>query len=347
MTATAGTSTDPAFLLPPVVSDETGNVRTAGFEFEFAGLDLQRAAQLVQQVFDGRHEIDSTFVHRVAGTRYGDFSIEIDTSLLKDKRYESAMRAVGLDPGKLDQGWVRNIESALLSVASTLVPIEIGAPPIPITELQPLDDLRQLLLTAGAKGTRAALLYAFGLHINPRVPTLEPRSLLDHLRAFLLLYPWIAKRVDADIARRVTPFINPFPPEYARLVLADDYAPVTQERLIDDYLTHNPTRNRPLDMLPVLACLDHERITAATKDPHLVKPRPTFHYRMPNCLVDEPEWRVAREWNTWVAVERLAADPRQLAAMSRDYLDAESQSFRPFYEKWPDVLEQHLDRAAG
>src|SRR4051794_34296433 len=123
MTATAGTSTDSTFLLPPVVCDETGNVRTAGFEFEFAGLDLERSAHLVQEVFQGRHEPDS-FVHRVAGTRYGDFSIEIDTSLLKDKRYESAMRAVGLDPEKLDQGWVRNIESALLSVASTVVPIE-------------------------------------------------------------------------------------------------------------------------------------------------------------------------------------------------------------------------------
>src|SRR3954464_12195073 len=160
MTATAGTIHDPTFQLPPLVGDETGNVRCAGFEFEFAGLDLTRSAELVQQVFGGRHETDSTFVHRVAGTRFGDFSVEIDTSLLKDKKYESAMRAVGLDPEKLDRSWVSNIESALLSVASTLVPIEIVPPPIPITELSPLDDLRRLLLDAGAKGTRAALLYA-------------------------------------------------------------------------------------------------------------------------------------------------------------------------------------------
>jgi hypothetical protein len=328
MTATAGTttsaSTDSMFQLPPIVADETGNVRVAGFEFEYAGLDLQRSAQIVQQVFGGRHEVDSTFVHRVAGTRFGDFAVEIDTSLLKDKRYESAMRAVGLDPQKLDRGWVENIESALLSVASTLVPIEIVAPPIPVTELAPLEELRRMLFEAGAKGTRASLLYAFGLHINPRVPTLELRSLLDHLRAFLVLYPWIAKKVEADIARRVTPYINPFPPAYARLVLAPEYGGVTPAKLIDDYLAHNPTRNRPLDMLPVLACLDHELIKRQSKDPHLVKPRPAFHYRMPNCLVDEGEWRVAGEWNTWVGVERLAADERRLAQMSREYLGVDA-----------------------
>lgn len=44
------------------------------------------------------------------------------------------------------------------------------------------------------------------------------------------------------------------------------------------------------------------------EDPHLVKARPAYHYRLPNCLIDEPDWRLAREWNTWVAVERLAAD---------------------------------------
>ena len=36
--------------------------------------------------------------------------------------------------------------------------------------------------------------------------------------------------------------------------------------------------------------------------------RPTFHYRLPNCRVDEPDWRIAHEWNAWVTVEALAAD---------------------------------------
>jgi hypothetical protein len=57
------------------------------------------------------------------------------------------------------------------------------------------------------------------------------------------------------------------------------------------------------------------------EDKHLVKPRPAFHYRLPNCLIDEPDWTLAREWNTWVTVEQLASDPERIRTMSREYLD--------------------------
>jgi hypothetical protein len=79
------------------------------------------------------------------------------------------------------------------------------------------------------------------------------------------------------------------------------------------------------------------------EDEHLIKPRPAFHYRLPNCLVDEPDWTIAREWNTWVAVERLAHDGDRLAEMSREFREADEQSFRPFVNKWPDVLEKYID----
>ena len=61
-----------------------------------------------------------------------------------------------------------------------------------------------------------------------------------------------------------------------------------------------------LEELGTLAYLDRDRVMRAAKERHLIKGRPAFHYRLPNCLVDEPDWTVAREWNTWVAVERLA-----------------------------------------
>ena len=47
---------------------------------------------------------------------------------------------------------------------------------------------------------------------------------------------------------------------------------------------------------------------AAPVEKDLIKPRPAFHYRLPNCLVDEPEWNLAVPWNDWVAIERLARD---------------------------------------
>ena len=59
----------------------------------------------------------------------GDFKVEIDTKFLKDKQYEAPLRAVGVDPASTDTGW---LERALLGVLSTVVPIEIADPPVPI-----------------------------------------------------------------------------------------------------------------------------------------------------------------------------------------------------------------------
>jgi hypothetical protein len=336
MTTTNGRS-GPRFARPPVTQTTDGRLRRAGFEFEYAGPDIKVSARIVGDVFGGEHIVRSTFEH-VVRTDLGDFSIEIDAALLKDKKYEKPLRAIGIDPERTNTEW---LEHALLDTFSTLVPIEIGTPPIPIDQLERLDDLRQRLHDARARGTRASILYAFGFHINPELPSDDAGVIRDFIRAFLLLYPWIKQRTEVDMTRRISPYINPFPDEYARLILREDY-PASRDRLIDDYLALNPTRNRPLDMLPVLAHLDRERVIGRVDDPHLVKPRPAFHYRLPNCMLDEPDWRIAREWNTWVAVERLAYDPSRLAEMSRDYLHADRQSFKPFVDQWPAVLKQYI-----
>jgi hypothetical protein len=284
----------------------------------------------VHRVFGGRDIRESTYARRVVDTRYGDVTVEIDSTFLKQKHYEGPLRTLGLDLDKLD---TQPLENLLIGVASNMVPFEVGLPPIPITELEPLEDLRRLLYEHQAEGTRASLLYMFGLHINPESPRIDAETLLNYLRAFVLLYPWLEERIQVDITRRIGPYINSFSAEYVRLILADDY-PTTAGRLIDDYVRFNPTRNRPLDMLPILACLDRERTLAAVEDPHLTKPRPAFHYRMPNSLLDEPDWRVAHEWNTWVIVERLANDTQRLERLSRACLAAA--------DKWPAAIQESL-----
>jgi hypothetical protein len=329
------------FDLPPVLHNARGEVRKAGFELEYSGLTITDSALLIRDVFGGTHVIDSTFEHRVEGTRFGDFKVEIDTKFLKDRQYEAPLRALGVDPASTDTGW---LERALLGVLSTVVPIEIAAPPIPIDQLAPLDQLRHRLHLAGAKGTRASVLYAFGMHINPEIVSDDPVELLNYLRAFILLYPWLKRESEVDLTRSISPYIDRVPSEYGRLIMQPNYR-ATRERLIDDFLTHNPTRNRPLDMLPVLTHLDAERVQRNVPDMSLVKPRPSFHYRLPNCMIDEPQWTLASEWNRWVAVERLANDPQRIAAMSRDYQAAEAESFKPFVDKWPDVLEQYMKSA--
>jgi hypothetical protein len=39
-----------------------------------------------------------------------------------------------------------------------------------------------------------------------------------------------------------------------------------------------------------------------------IKARPTLHYRLPNCQIDEPGWGIHHAWSDWLQVEHLAAD---------------------------------------
>jgi hypothetical protein len=75
---------------------------------------------------------------------------------------------------------------------------------------------------------------------------------------------------------------------------------------------------------------------------HLVKPRPAFHYRLPNCMVDEADWTLAEEWNRWVVVERLAYDRAKTGRMSWEYLKADADSMRPLIDAWPDAARKHV-----
>jgi hypothetical protein len=330
--------TSSTFQLPPVVHNSRGEVRRAGFELEYAGLSIGPSARIIQETLGGHVTDLSTFNQRVQ-TPLGEFSVEIDTSFLKDKQYEKPLRALGFDPDKNDVTW---LEKFLLEAASTVVPIEISAPAIRIDHLDPLDDLRARLNRAGAKGTRASLFYAFGMHINPEIADPNnPATYRDHLRAVILLMPWLREAGQIDLTRRMTPYINPFPSDYARLILQPNYEPDIA-RLIDDYLNHNPTRNRPLDLTPAFALIDRDRLVQHVEEMHLVKPRPTFHYRLPNCMIDEPGWTLASEWNRWVVIERLAKDRAKLARMCWEYLQADENAIRPLIDPWPETLRKHL-----
>jgi hypothetical protein len=63
-------------------------------------------------------------------------------------------------------------------------------------------------------------------------------------------------------------------------------------------------------MLPVLYGLRPSIVKAALgpEELRLVKARPAFHYRLPDCKVDLPGWSVAQPWRQWVFIESLAHD---------------------------------------
>lgn len=314
-----------------------GRLRRVGFEFEFADLSLEQAAEAVQELFGGERVEEDRFHLRVEGTDLGDFGLEVDASLLRDQRYLEELRRLGLPVDGEDLQ--KPIEKLVGWLAELVVPFEVTTPPIPLDALGRMEELRVALARRRAQGTGARLHYAMGLHINPEAPALDADSVLRHLRAFLALYDWLLHSSDIDVARSLAPFIDPFPKEYAQRVLDPDYDP-SFEDLARHYVESNPTRNRPLDLLPLFAhVLGREALESfgGLGSDELVKSRPTYHYRLPNCRIDEPAWRVAAEWNRWVEVERLAARPEDLTRFCAAALSGSGKGL------WDEIKERARD----
>jgi hypothetical protein len=330
---------------PPETLNFQGRVRRVGIEIELAGLPPQDIAKLVQELFGGEICLISPHRLKVVDARWGAFVIELDT------QYAHPDAKVLEEVPRRDTEWERQrhqmrvdfhnrTRELIGDVVTGLVPTEIVCPPVPWDELEALDALFAALHAHGAKGTDASLLYGFGLHLNPEVASLEVSQLLYQLRAYLLLAAWLRKEIDIDITREVLPHANPFPKDYALKVLAADYAP-DLDGLIADYIAFNPTRNRELDLYPLFAYLrpdyPHELFTHK-----LVKPRPTFHYRLPNAQLSRPGWGAVVEWNRWVITERLAADHEDLAARAARYVRYHTQ---PPLTRWLDKLRDWIREA--
>lgn len=303
-------------LLPPKPLDERGELRRVGVEIEVLDLSIERASGIVIELFGGHATRENEYQMKLLDTSLGSFGVEVDSSPLKAiAKKRKRLRVLGL--------WDQFREKFFGAVAEHVTPTEIVTSPIEPAQLDLMDDLARALGRAGGKGTDASVAYGIGVHLNPTVPSTEAHVLRDYIRAYVLLHPWLAKVLRPDISRRFLGFIAPYPQAYARLVLSPSYAPSVSQ-LIDDYLQHNPTRNRGLDMLPVFAHIDRERVVNAVNDDR-VSSRPTFHFRMPNSCVDDPTFRITDQWRAWLEVERLACDPVSLAAASRKVL-AELQS---------------------
>lgn len=302
-------------IFPPVSINKQGGLRRVGVELEYAGLPLPRSAALVAGHYGGTVREESLNHYCVETPRFGTFSIKLDMALMQRISTEAA-RQRQTDPEH--ETLETMAEKVLSPIVSTWVPNEIVTPPIPLDALEEVDGLCRLLAEHGAKGTDASPIYAFGLHLNPEMPDIPPERLKDYLAAFVLLQDWLKEQTRMDFTRQITTFAKLFPVEYGRVLLAENYAP-DLATLIDDYLAFNPTRNRALDMLPLFCHFDEARVRRAVDDPR-VRARPTFHYRLPNCSINDPGWSIVREWGLWVAVEQLAEDTARLKSLAADYM---------------------------
>lgn len=300
--------------MPPRTHTQGGEERRIGIEIEFSGLKLDEISEVLIETLDAQAKPVSDYETEIETPDLGTWRVELDNAYLKQLGREHA-EVAEVNP-EADDG-ASLPESLLALVAEKIVPFEVVTAPLPISRLSDVCDVIRRLGNAGAKGTRHAKAYAFGIHMNPEMPALDAVTVRRHLQAFLCLQDWLKLRCDVDFSRRVTPYIDSFPTKYIRQVIAPDYAP-DMDQLIDDYLAHNPTRNRALDMLPMFAQIDEGRVRAQVDDER-VQARPTHHYRLPNCLIDEPNWNLGLAWRDWLQVEYLADEPQRLDAICAAY----------------------------
>ncbi|WP_243370316.1 amidoligase family protein [Microvirga solisilvae] len=310
------------FLSPPLLRNESGAMRTVGVEIEFVGPSAERTVQALHQTLGGRIiEVDPhSFCLR--DSIIGEMTVELDSRILHPGKGGSGPKGV-----------LPKLAALFGFAASYLVPCELVTAPFPIDRLQELDRILGILRKLGAKGTQDAPFYAFGLHFNPEIPSQDAETLAAFMKSFVLLNPWLRREVSPDRTRGLLGFADPFPTDYVRKVVSPDYWPDIS-RFIDDYLSANPTRNRDLDLLPLLHHLDKDRVRAVLPN-EKINGRPTFHYRLPDARVSDPGWSIAPDWNRWVAVERLAADRERLDMVGRTYLAFEGED-----KSWANVVEQ-------
>ena len=327
---------------PPITTNPAGGERSVGYEFEFTGVEMENVADVISSLYGGKVKKISTYVIEVQKTDFGTFTLELDAQLLRDKKYEKSLKSIGVDLSQFKN--IESIEGALKDMASSIVPFEIITPPIKFSKMAELNRLLDELRKWKAKGTGSSMFYAFGLHINPEISDDSTQSLVNHMRAYMLLDPWIRRDADINMSRRITPYINEYKEGYKSLLFSSGYNPSLRE-LISDYFTYGNSRNRPLDMLPLFMHLDEEHTSTLLNDA-ITSSRPTYHYRLPNCSIEDPDWKLADEWNRWVLVEKLAEDERSLKQYAKAYLKMKRETMIGFEAKWIKLMDRWVNNVS-
>ncbi len=316
------------FTTPPTTTRSDGKLRRVGFEIEFNGLTLRETTRQLQAVLGGDIVEKSAAEHALENTGLGTFNAELDWDYLKRKAGDAEETDSGHE-------WVNFLRQA----ATLVVPMEVVCPPLAITELDCLDNMIGALRDAGAKGTADSATAALGVHINPEIPALDAATLDRYLKAFALLQWWLVDAHEVDVARRLSPYVDLYPESYLEAVLAQSQPDMQQ--ILSTYLAHNATRNRALDMLPLLTEIDEQAVRAEVDDPR-IKARPTFHYRLPNCHIEMPDWSLANSWNLWCVVEQLAAESDSITSLGQEFQERSRLLLGVNRKQWEKRMQQWL-----
>lgn len=326
----------PALRLPSRQTSVNGEERRVGVEIEFSGIGFNDLVTIVADYLGGEAR-EKAYYEMAVDTPEGEYLVELDSAPVKalDDYYPSLPEPLA----QLRDGAKDLFEAA----AERVVPLEVVTPPLPLSLLHKVNGLCDHLREQGALGSRHALYFAFGCQLNPELPDHEAGTILAYMRAFAGLYPWLRERQQLDFSRKLTTYISPWPRPYLELISDPDYQP-SLEQLIIDHLEYNPTRNRALDLLPLWAYLRPDILWQCVDDKR-IKARPTLHYRLPDCDLDNPEWSFARVWNDWAAVEALAADEARLTEFMAAFRGSLKRSRENMRRDWVEECNQWVHTA--
>lgn len=277
-------------------------LRQVGVEVEFMGPSAGDAARALAKGLGGVVEQEDAHAFTLRGSMLGDLAVDLDLRYAHPQRHGKAL-PIRIEPAAAaGLGWL----------LSPVVPRELIAPPLPVERLGEIDRAIGLLRKAGARGLGATLFGSLGLHFNIEAPADDICRIISVTKAFALMEPRLRRDIARDRRRLARHLPPPYPAAYRHRITTPGYAP-DLAGLIDDYLDANPTRDRGLDLLPLLLHLDAPRVRARLPYEKIAA-RPVFHYRLPQAYPGDATWSISPDWNRWVAVERLAGDDTRLAA---------------------------------
>jgi len=325
-----------AALSPAFQKKKDGQTRQVGVEIEFSGISMSAIETVIDELFGGEPTRESDYRTQIKHSQLGTFTVELDAQQLH--QLSDYFEQSSFDLKDFKSGLLKSVKRA----AEWIVPWEVVCPPIPITELHHINDLISSLREAGAEGTKQKPQFAFGLHINPEVYQLDSDYIVRIIKAYCCLYDWLHAKERVDLSRSLSQFIQHFPKDYLELVTQTTYWPDIAS-LIDDYLTHNPERNRSLDCLPLFAHIDEERVAAVVSDER-INARPTFHYRLPNCDINNRDWNFHQPWQRWCVIEQLAKDDGALEDFCESYQKQLKRWSYPFDSSWVTLTEEKISQ---
>lgn len=302
--------------------------RKIGIEIEYYGLDITASTKLLKDLFDGNIVHTNTSQAQVKDSDIGDIKIELDASLAHKMSDYASQNKENAIIQSLDK-----IGNELLRLSA--VPVEIVFPPVDVETVKKLDTMISLLQKKGAQGTQDNALFAFGVHLNIETHETNVEYYRDILLSFFLLQIWLAKKTRQDYSRIISGYNKIYSHEFGVGLMDKNFK--TLPDLISFYISQVPDRNYALDMYPLWVHLHQDMFD--NKKQKLVKARPTFHYRLPDCKLGQEGWSFSQEYNLWLQVESLAKDKKRLQEIADSYRKNIKSLTDPLGGKWLDILK--------